>query len=970
MAFTLKEELALIRAYIWHTKRDENTLRRRLSSTESKCEQLRSQLRHVLKFMRQKKITMNMHLKQLSKTENTLREQIDNIFDTESATAVSKHSTGSIVDHHTDHREYVLSLNQILIEIVQHRNDHESRLDSSQSTFKLISTLLNDETKPYIGNACELLFQLDDNISKSISQYIQIRRKISQIQNELVQCVEKRELANHVQYKTSKMLKKQCQHTQDDDNNESCSDDEDDDAYIINKEILKNEVIKLAQDIHQRSGLIRQHRRNGVCHLRVFVGSELVTWMVKSDIVSTRYEALILSSLLIDYGYVYCAHHQPSHPHRHRHHSKRCTKTIKVLSNTNTIHPSITVKPVQPAVKAPQTPKAPNKLLLGASSSSSGSSNASCISSSDSTPSSVVSIASSLSTISAISGTPSCGSLSHASNVSNVSSTPPLSNTDCSCGCAREKCNDLSFHDNNDLYRFKVDDSRIERISKMGFLEKFCTFRCKKRHYIWDGVTRQLREYKNKGDSASLYRYSFHKHTQIKPNHSDECVLMITLSANNILKLKAASARERDSWIRVMSDISLSHFEPLTATTMSSSPSSYNNSYEEYRHLRMINRLKWSSLIKSVGSTQCNTIALFRDFIMTQNKLSSFRKTDVEGEVHQLFGTKSSPIFHLFDSFSELFLEPFGVINIDKLERSSIDSIITLCVDDLSSFLEIAHHRLINLLVPVSLRKEAKPRPIIKLLYKLIKSNIYSKCFSYSIYKTIFALYQRIHLHIDDTLHTICKEVYPLSTRHYHISEQLQIDKVSRSPFEPCFDKLKQLSHCYSPTKKLHCLIQLQQQIIQCIDSHRQNHCFVNDGDSDNDNDLKEEIQIIQRERGVTYHIMSDEDGDDGSDMNVSLISYESAQSEKQKPFTDGDNNKKCKQLLIASDDMIPLFCFVLVQSQIKSVHAEIAFMNDFMSEDEGQMRAGFYLTTLQAATSSLLDRKIPIQRMTCTCIN
>ena len=52
-SFSLKEEIALIRTYIWHTKRDEIRLLRKLSSIEAKMEQSRNQLRDVLKWMKQ-----------------------------------------------------------------------------------------------------------------------------------------------------------------------------------------------------------------------------------------------------------------------------------------------------------------------------------------------------------------------------------------------------------------------------------------------------------------------------------------------------------------------------------------------------------------------------------------------------------------------------------------------------------------------------------------------------------------------------------------------------------------------------------------------------------------------------------------------------------------------------------------------------------------------------------------------------
>ena len=133
-SLNIREELALIRTFKWHTKRDEISLRRKMVSLQLKIEQSRNQLRGILKFMKQHQNGIDVHLKKLSKTELTLREQIDNIF-------IEKphHLASSKMEKKQSHRsrrrepkkhkstKRAKKLNSDLIEIVQHRNDLEQR---------------------------------------------------------------------------------------------------------------------------------------------------------------------------------------------------------------------------------------------------------------------------------------------------------------------------------------------------------------------------------------------------------------------------------------------------------------------------------------------------------------------------------------------------------------------------------------------------------------------------------------------------------------------------------------------------------------------------------------------------------------------------------------------------------------------------------------------------------------------------
>merc|ERR1712228_888518 len=120
---------------------------------------------------------IDIHLKKLWKTESTLREEIDSIFESQTKAMPNKRRAKK--------------LNNDLIEIVQHRNDHESRLDPSSFAAKTISNLLNDETAPAQINDINAL-----NLTPSLSEYLSLRQSIDEIRTDLVECVEKRETAN------------------------------------------------------------------------------------------------------------------------------------------------------------------------------------------------------------------------------------------------------------------------------------------------------------------------------------------------------------------------------------------------------------------------------------------------------------------------------------------------------------------------------------------------------------------------------------------------------------------------------------------------------------------------------------------------------------------------------------------------------------------------------------------------------
>ncbi|ETO24001.1 hypothetical protein RFI_13159 [Reticulomyxa filosa] len=83
---------------------------------------------------------------------------------------------------------------------------------------------------------------------------------------------------------------------------EDCNQNEYEQSEHLNN--LDKELHQLCKEIHS-SGIIRDQRRNGFVHSKVFLGSELITWLTKSLIVNSRYEAAVIGSLLLKSKIVY-----------------------------------------------------------------------------------------------------------------------------------------------------------------------------------------------------------------------------------------------------------------------------------------------------------------------------------------------------------------------------------------------------------------------------------------------------------------------------------------------------------------------------------------------------------------------------------------------------------------------------------------------------------------------------------------
>jgi len=80
-----------------------------------------------------------------------------------------------------------------------------------------------------------------------------------------------------------------------------------------------------------------------------------------------------------------------------------------------------------------------------------------------------------------------------------------------------------------------------------------------------------------------------------------------------------------------------------------------------------------------------------------------------------------------------------------------------------------------------------------------------------------------------------------------------------------------------------------------------------------------------------------------------------SLQSNVDKPF-----QSKLKKVLIGADDIIPLFAYCLIKSQIPLIHTEIAFIDAFLDEENELTEAGSCFSTLRVAVEALQKGVLP----------
>lgn len=82
----------------------------------------------------------------------------------------------------------------------------------------------------------------------------------------------------------------------------------------------------------------------------------------------------------------------------------------------------------------------------------------------------------------------------------------------------------------------------------------------------------------------------------------------------------------------------------------------------------------------------------------------------------------------------------------------------------------------------------------------------------------------------------------------------------------------------------------------------------------------------------------------------------EQVQQDAIKAAEDFWMERKKERLLIAADDLIPILCYVVVQSQVTHPFAESAYTMDFLHEDDKLGRAGYVITSFQIAIRHILS--------------
>merc|ERR1712115_343064 len=115
------------------------------------------------------------------------------------------------------------------------------------------------------------------------------------------------------------------------------------------------------------------------------------------------------------------------------------------------------------------------------------------------------------------------------------------------------------------------------------------------------------------------------------------------------------------------------------------------------------------------------------------------------------------------------------------------------------------------------------------------------------------------------------KFYFPLYSVNNHQSESNE-----SSPFQPCIDKLWEMSYCHTPTKKLECLVELQQLVIKCIDQYRQNQ-FNKNNNNNCDNQKEEKLKNDKQEKQQKQEekVNNDRDDDDDDDgISIESLDY------------------------------------------------------------------------------------------------
>ena len=149
------------------------------------------------------------------------------------------------------------------------------------------------------GNFCSDSSSECDSVSSDRVLFSEVSYFSQEIDEEKKRGKKTIEIKKNKNRKKSKKMKKKFE--------ENCFEEQ----IVVHEKLLSEVFCRFCSDI-RTSGLIKSQKRDGLDYLKVFMGGELITWMVESSISSTRYEAKVLSSLLLSMDSVFCVLDEPS----------------------------------------------------------------------------------------------------------------------------------------------------------------------------------------------------------------------------------------------------------------------------------------------------------------------------------------------------------------------------------------------------------------------------------------------------------------------------------------------------------------------------------------------------------------------------------------------------------------------------------------------------------------------------------
>ncbi|ETO24443.1 hypothetical protein RFI_12714 [Reticulomyxa filosa] len=295
------------------------------------------------------------------------------------------------------------------------------------------------------------------------------------------------------------------------------------------------------------------------------------------------------------------------------------------------------------------------------------------------------------------------------------------------------------------------------------------------------------------------------------------------------------------AWVRAIQQSIYPETEESTPTTPLSP------GYEDFCHSRTTNRLQWSLLLDGLNvccvlfwkrneiRESCDaSIQAFRQKLVQLENTNQWSEILVKQSLSDIFENSTNSVGKLFIEFRKLFLEPFVKLglrlffiqtkkrkkenkrngdNVELFEEDSVESVITLCTQDLKSFLKFANQLLTQKLCPHSFQSKESARKKQKrtnemeesentveteaqklehrhkqMVVRLIKQYVHKFVFCEEIYDILFPLYQQAHKKDDKELEKLMNRYENCKTKDYDIAISLQVDEDECPPL-PSFQQ-------------------------------------------------------------------------------------------------------------------------------------------------------------------------------------